>query len=156
MLKLKPKQEQAIHFLQEYFQTCRSRGGTTILELHNCGHTGTHLMNRWVLNGGSAYGPYDVNRISLTSDLMPVALLSDPMIRLTPILVIGVVFRIYDVIIDVALSHHQSRCIAVTRYVPVLYIHVPLYAIHHFASSFHSTITSNNLSLKGKSRVFMW
>ena len=35
-----------------------------------------------VLNGGSVYGPYDINRIPLTSDPMPVALLSDPMIRL--------------------------------------------------------------------------
>ena len=47
-----------------------------------------------LLNGGLAYGPYDVNRITLTSDPMPAALLSDPMIRLTPIFDIGVVFRI--------------------------------------------------------------
>ena len=94
----------------------------------------------------------NVNRIPLPSDLMPVALLSDPMIQLTPILVIGAVFRIDDVIIDVALSHHQSRYTAVTRYVPVVYIHVPLYAIHHFASSFLSTTISNNHSSKGKSR----
>ena len=37
---------------------------------------------REVLNGGSAYGPYNVNRIPLTSDPMLVALLSDPMIRI--------------------------------------------------------------------------
>ena len=98
------------------------------------------------MNGGSAYGLYDVNRIPLTSNPTPAALLSDPMIWLTPILVIGAVFRIDDVTIDVALSHHQSRCIAVTRYVPVVYIHVPLYAIHHFAPLFHSTTTSNILS----------
>ena len=35
-----------------------------------------------VLNGGSASCPYDVNRIPLTSDPVPVALLSDPMIRI--------------------------------------------------------------------------
>ena len=46
------------------------------------------------MNGGSALCPYDINRIPLTSDPMLVALLSDPMIRLTPILVIGAVFRI--------------------------------------------------------------
>ena len=38
--------------------------------------------NWQVLNRGSAYGPYDVNRIPLTSDPMPAVLLSDPMIRL--------------------------------------------------------------------------
>ena len=47
-----------------------------------------------VLNGGLAYGLYDVNRILLTSDLMPAALLSDPMIQLTPIFDIGAVFWI--------------------------------------------------------------
>ena len=46
------------------------------------------------MNGGSAYDPYDVNRIPLISDPMPAALLSDLMIQLTPILVIGAVFRI--------------------------------------------------------------
>ena len=105
-----------------------------------------------VLNGGSTHGPYDINRIPLTSDPMPVALLSDLMIQLTPILVIGAVFRIDDVIIDMALSHHQSRCIAVTRYVPVVYMHVPLYAIHNFALLFHSTTIQQHLSPKGKSR----
>ena len=35
-----------------------------------------------MLNGGSALCPYDVNRIPLISDPMPVALLSDPMIRM--------------------------------------------------------------------------
>ena len=35
-----------------------------------------------LLNGGSAYGPYNINRIPLTSDLMLVALLSDPKIWL--------------------------------------------------------------------------
>ena len=91
-----------------------------------------------------------------SSDPMPVVLLSDPMIRLTPILVIGAVFWIHDVIIDVALSHHQSRCIAVTCYVPVVYIHVSLYAIHHFAPLFHSTTIQQHLSPKGKSRVLLW
>ena len=64
----------------------------------------------WVLNGGSAYGLYDVNWIPLTSNPMPAALLSDPMIRLTPIFDIGAVFWI-DLFIDVALSHHQSHTI---------------------------------------------
>ena len=35
-----------------------------------------------VLNGGLAYGLYDVNQIPLTSDPMPTVLLSDPMIRI--------------------------------------------------------------------------
>ena len=35
-----------------------------------------------VLNGGLAYGPYDINRIPLTSDPMPVVLLSDPKIQI--------------------------------------------------------------------------
>ena len=63
-----------------------------------------------LLNRGSAYGPYDVNRIPLTSDPMPAALLSNPMIRLTPIFDIGAVFRI-DLFLDVALSHHQCHAI---------------------------------------------
>ena len=63
-----------------------------------------------MLNGGSAYGPYDVNQILLISDPMPAALPSDPMIRLTPIFDIGAVFRI-DLFIDVALSHHQCHAI---------------------------------------------
>ena len=63
-----------------------------------------------LLNGGSAYGPYDVNRIPLTSNPMPVVLHSDPMIRLDPIFDIGAVFRI-DLFLDVALSHHQCHAI---------------------------------------------
>ena len=55
-------------------------------------------MIHLLLNGGSAYGPYDVNRIPLTSDPMPAALLSNPMIRLTPIFDIGAVFRIGSII----------------------------------------------------------
>ena len=35
-----------------------------------------------ILNGGSAYGPYDVNQILLTSNLMPAVLLSNPKIRI--------------------------------------------------------------------------
>ena len=35
-----------------------------------------------MLNRGSAYGPYDVNWILLTSDPMPAALPSDPKIRI--------------------------------------------------------------------------
>ena len=45
----------------------------------------------------------------------------------------------YDVIIDMALSHHQSHCIAVTRYVFVVYNVCPSMPIHHFASLFLST-----------------
>ena len=51
-------------------------------------------QNTIVLNRGSAYSLYNVNRIPLTSAPMPAALLSDPMIRLTPIFDIGAVFRI--------------------------------------------------------------
>ena len=40
------------------------------------------------------YARMYVNRIPLTSDPMPEALLSDPMIRIIPILVIRAVFRI--------------------------------------------------------------
>ena len=47
-----------------------------------------------VLNGGSAYGPYDINQIPLISDPMLAALLSNPMIWLTPIFDISAVFRI--------------------------------------------------------------
>ena len=60
------------------------------------------------------------------------------------------VITMTDVIIDVALSHHQSCCIAVTRYVSVVYNVCPSMPIHHFAPLFHSTTTSNNLSLKVK------
>ena len=41
-----------------------------------------NTLLKCLLNGGSAYGPYDVNRIPLISDPMPAALLSDPMIRI--------------------------------------------------------------------------
>ena len=97
-----------------------------------------------------------INQIPLTSNPMPAALLSDLMIQIPLSITPMCSVPDYDVIIDIALSHHQSRCIAVTHYAPVLYIHVPLYAIHHFASLFHSTTTSNNLSPKGKSRVLLW
>ena len=40
------------------------------------------VVGTGVLNGGLAFCPYNVNQILLTSDLMPVALLSDPMIRI--------------------------------------------------------------------------
>ena len=105
-----------------------------------------------LLNGGSAYGPYDVNRIPLTSNPMPVALLSDPMIRLTPIFDIGAVFRIGSIHRRGLKPPSVSRYTAVTVMLLVVYIHVPLYAIHHFALLFHSTTTTNNLSPKGKSR----
>ena len=101
-------------------------------------------MELTLLNGGSAYGPYDVNRIPLTSDLMPAALLSDPMIRLTPIFDIGAVFRIQSIHRRGLKPPSASRYTAVTVMLLVVYIHVPLYAIHHFAPLFHSTTTSNN------------
>ena len=105
-----------------------------------------------LLNGGSAYGPYDINWIPLTSDPMPAALLSDPMIRLTPIFDIGAVFRIRSIHRRGLKPPSVSRYTAVTVMLLVVYIHVPLYAIHHFAPLFHSTTTSNNSSPKGKSR----
>ena len=108
-----------------------------------------------LLNGGSAYSPYDVNRIPLVSDLMLAALLSDPMIWLTPIFDIGAVFQIRSIHRCGPKPPSVSCYTAVTVMLLVVYIHVPLYAIHHFASLFHSTITSNNLSPKGKSRVLL-
>ena len=39
-----------------------------------------------LLNGGSAYSPYDVNWIPLTSDPMPAALLSNPKIQIPGVL----------------------------------------------------------------------
>ena len=42
----------------------------------------TSLAITLLLNGGSVLCPYDVNWIPLISDLMPAALLSDPMIRI--------------------------------------------------------------------------
>ena len=38
--------------------------------------------DRHVLNGGLAYGPYDINQILLTSDPMPEALLSNLKIQI--------------------------------------------------------------------------
>ena len=113
-------------------------------------------LPRILLNGGSTYGPYDVNQIPLTSNPMPAALPSDPMIRSTPIFDIGAVFWIRSIHRRGPKPPSVSRYTAVTVMLPVVYIHVPLYAIHHFASLFHSTTTSNNLSPKGKSRVLLW
>ena len=59
---------------QEVWSSGRSRlylGGLSSLQTRHC-----------LLNGGLALRLYDINRIPLTSDLMPVALLSDPMIRI--------------------------------------------------------------------------
>ena len=106
----------------------------------------TVLEKSVLLNGGSAYGPYDVNRIPLISDPMPAALLSDLMIQLTPIFDIGVVFRIRSIHRHGPKPPSVSRYTAVTIMLLVVYIHVPLYAIHHFAPLFDSTTTSNNLS----------
>ena len=66
-----------------------------------------------------------------------------------------VVFRMYDVIIDVALSHHQSCYTAVTHYVSVVYDVCPSMPKHHITSLFHSTTTSNNLSPKVRV-VLLW
>ena len=104
------------------------------------------------MNGGSAYGPYDANRIPLTSDPMLAALLSNPMIRLTPIFDIGAVFQIGSIIRRGPKPPSVSRYTAVTVMYLVVYNHVPLYAIDHFASLFYSTTTNNNLSPTGKSR----
>ena len=111
---------------------------------------------RSVLNGGLAYCPYvcQPDTAYQRSDAGGNSQRPDDLD--TPILVICAVFWIYNVIIDVALSHHQSRCIAVTRYVLVVYNVCPSMPIYHFASLFHSTTISNNLSHKGKSRVLLW
>ena len=52
---------------------------------HGLGETSHHYPSTFsssLLNGGSAYGLYDVNQILLTSDPMPAALLSDLKIRI--------------------------------------------------------------------------
>ena len=78
-----------------------------------------------MLNGGLAYGPYNVNRIPLTSDPMPAALLSNPMIQLTPIFDIGAVFRIRSIHRRGPKPPSVSRYTAVTVMLLVVYNHVP-------------------------------
>ena len=88
LLALEGCNQELEHKLEEQDRVISNLMGDNLDHLQDNMHLTAHInssseqMVQLVLNRGSAYSPYDVNQIPLISNPMPVALLSDPKIRI--------------------------------------------------------------------------